>query len=283
MAIHEQRYVEYEGPLKEGGAWWVLARTTIRLALSFLRTKLMILLTLIPSGIMVIAIFSEYAIRTRLAQGMGGEAPGPAGIGFYLQIELFSLALLFMASGCGVVSDDLRYRTFQLYFSRPVERWEYVVGKVLGLFMLGSIITIVPGVLLAAFRIVYFARTDFAEPIVEQTLVGLGLLVVVTAVVCAVVAGISAMTRRTGYAVLAWIGVLIVPMILGGILQLSTGGADWPMLLSLPGNVSLLVDGLLAETPPEVPLWAPALILGALGAAGLYGLYWRVHKLEGVA
>lgn len=283
MAIHEQRYVEYDGPLREGGAWWVLARTTFRLALSFLRTKLMILLTLIPSGLMVIAIFSEYAIRTRMAQGMGGEPPGPGGIGFYLQIELFALALLFMASGCGVVSDDLRYRTFQLYFSRPVERWEYVVGKVLGLFMVGSIITVVPGALLAAFRIAYFARTDFAEPIIEQTLVGFGLLFFVTCVVCALVAGISSMTRRTGYAVLAWIGVLIVPMILSGILQLSTEGADWPQLVSLPGNISLLVDGLLAETPPEVPVWAPALVLAALGGAGLYALYWRVHKLEGVA
>ena len=65
--------------------------------------------------------------------GEDGRTPGASVTGWILQLQFFSVAILFMASGCGAVSDDLRHQTFQLFFSRPVERWEYTLGKFLGL------------------------------------------------------------------------------------------------------------------------------------------------------
>jgi ABC-type transport system involved in multi-copper enzyme maturation permease subunit len=289
MAIHEQNYVSYDGPLDDTGGWWIFTKTTFQLAWSLKRTKILIFLLWIPVLIALGLVFAEYGIRENLggvAQAMsGGEDTGigAGAVTFILQMQFFSAALLMMASGCGAISDDLRYRTFQLYFSRPVERWEYISGKFLGIFTLTSLVTVVPAVLIGGLRAAYFARTDLAEPMFQQTIVGLGLSVAITLVVSSVVLGLSSLTRRTGYVVLGWIGILFVPMVIAAIVGVASDGSDMSNLWHLAGNFWLLSQGLLDPAPPDVSVFVPALILIAVSVLAIAGIRWRVHKLEGIA
>jgi ABC-type transport system involved in multi-copper enzyme maturation permease subunit len=288
MAIHEQNYVSYDGPLDDRGGWWIFSRTTFQLAWSLKRTKILLILLWIPVVITLGLVFVEYGIREKLGSATQAIAGGEGGVGagsvtFILQMQFFSAALLMMASGCGAIADDLRYRTFQLYFSRPVERWEYILGKFLGIFALCSLVTVVPSVLIGGLRAAYFSSTELAGAMYEQTLVGVGLSLAITVVVSSVVLGLSSLTRRTGYVVLGWIGILFVPMVVAAIVGVASEGSDASNLWHLAGNFWLLSQGLLDASPPDIPIVAPALILVAVSALAIFGIRWRVHKLEGIA
>ncbi|MBA2664081.1 MAG: ABC transporter permease subunit [Bradymonadaceae bacterium] len=286
MAIHDQNYVRYEGPLREGGGWWVIASITIRLALSFLRTKLTLLLLWVMPLISAVLIMMEYAVRSQMSQLTEQGSPGPGSVIFFMQAAMFSLAILYVACGCGIVSDDLRHRTFQLYFSRPLARWEYGLGKFLGLFILGSMVTIVPALILGTMRTAFFARTEHLNEIAADFGVGMLLLVLLTSLMSLIVMGLSSLTRRTGYVVLAFIGVLLVPLILHGIVSVATGGVDAARLWSLPGNFMMIAE--MALNPEviddlSVPWWAPVLITLGVAAASIGALVRRVSRLDGVA
>ena len=284
MAIHEQNYVRYDGPIREGGAWRVIAWTGFKTYWSFLRTKLVLLfLWLAPLFFMGMALL-EYALRGQLAAVQGAEVPSAGYVTFYLQVQVFSLAILLMASGCGVISEDLRYRTFQLYFSKPIQRADYAVGKFLSLVMLGSLITIVPGTLLALLRAAFYIRSEFFKPVLEQMAMGLGLSAVYTLILCAIVAGLSSTTARTGYVVLSWIGVLLVPLILSGIVAIATGDTDLAALWSLTGNMLVVSEMVLVPDHAfEGPAWVAPLVLALATAAGVAALARRISRLEGVA
>lgn len=284
MAIHEQNYVSYQGPLDDSGGWKVFARTTFRLAWSFTRTKLLLFALWIPVIISLGLVFVEYGLREKLPMNMGNDAaPSVTVVTAFLQMQFFSAALLMMASGCNAIADDLKYRTFQIFFSRPVERWEYILGKWLGLFGLCSLVTIVPAVLVGGLRAAYFSRTDIASAVYEQTLAGLGISVLIAVVVASIVLGLSSITRRTSYAVLAWIGVLVVPLIVTGIVATASEGSSSAQLWNLVGNIYLVTQSLMAAEAPDVPIWAPLLILVGASALSIYGVRLRVDKLEGIA
>ncbi|AWV90473.1 ABC transporter permease [Bradymonas sediminis] len=286
MAIHEQKYISYDGPLKLGSAWLTFARMTFGMAMRLKRTWAMLVLLWFPVLITLLLVFAEYGAHEKLPEVkdmLGASGMGTAGVSMVLQMQFFSAALLMMVVGCGAIAEDLRYQTFQLYFSRPVERWEYLLGKFLGLFGLCSLVTVLPALLLGGLRASYFARSELATEAFTQSAVGLGMSVGITVLVCSIVLGLSSLTRRTGYAVLAFVGVILVPQILSIIVALSADSGELAQLWSLPGNLWLATQLLLAETAPEVPLVAPFAILAATAGLGLYAMFWRVNKLEGIA
>ena len=151
MAIHEQNYVRYDGPLRTGRAWATIAWMGLRTYLSFLRTKLTLLLLWLMSLLYAVFIFLEYSLRNS-ALGNEMTAPPSSYVSFFLQTQVISVVVLLLASGCGVISEDLRYRTFQLYFSKPLERWEYAVGKFGSLLLLTSLVSVIPAGVLAVLR-----------------------------------------------------------------------------------------------------------------------------------
>lgn len=284
MSIHEQNYVRYEGTLQDKGTSATIALATIRTFWSFTRTKLTILLMGLPTLVALILIFIEYSLRnSQLGALTNPQAPGTGATLFFMQAHIIGVAILFMASGCGVIADDLRYRTFQLYFSKPLKRWEYGLGKFIGLFCLGSLVSLVPTLLCVLLRIALFARTDYALAVAKQMTLTWLMLGFATAVMSAIVIGLSSLTSRTGYAILSWIGALIVPILITSIIQIATKGSDVANLWSIPGSIHLATRALIDAEPIAVPAFAPFLILLILAGAGIGAMSWRVSKLEGVA
>jgi ABC-type transport system involved in multi-copper enzyme maturation permease subunit len=287
MAIHEQNYVRYDGPLRQSGAWRVIAWTGLRTHLSFLRTKLILLLMWLGPLFFAGLIFLEYTLRGQMGQ-LAGEmtAPDAGYVTAFLQMQIFSLAILLMASGCGVISEDLKYRTFQLYFSKPISRADYAVGKFLSIVLLGSLVTVLPAFLLAGLRSALFIQSEFFKPVLAQMGLGVALSALFTLIVCAIVAGLSSLTSRTGYVVLSWIGVLLVPLILSGIVAIATGGdTALASLWSLTGNMLVVSDMVLGveKEAGDAPLWVAPIVLSVVSVAGAAALVRRITRLEGVA
>lgn len=286
MAIHEQNYVRYEGELEDRSAAPNIAWTSFRVFLSFTRTKLLLLaLWLLPIG-GIIAVFIEYSVRNSQLGAMAdatGSAPGGGSMAVFIQLQIFSLAILYASSGCGVISDDLRYRTFQLYFSKPLEKYEYALGKFSGLFLLGSLVTLIPALLVGGLRVAFYARTDFLGELLAQSGIGLLILTGGTLVMSSMLMGLSSLTAHTRYVVLSWLGVILVPILLSIIVSLAAEGTDAANLWSMTGNLWLISQKFLAKEELSLPIIAPIGILLGLGAGGAGLLARRISRLEGVA
>lgn len=123
-----------------------------------------------------------------------------------LMMPLIGLYLAAMAPQS--VSRDLRFRTTPLYFSRPIERDDYVRAKYAAMTAALMVFTGLP--LLVLYGGAMLAGLDF----VEQTK-GFALGLVMIAVFSVVHAGIgllvAAVTPRRGFGVAAIIGVLTIP------------------------------------------------------------------------
>mgnify|MGYP000153213600 CR=1 FL=1 len=286
MAIHEQNYVRYEGVLRTDRAAWTIARASLRTYWGLTRTKIVLLILWLMPLLFIIGVFGEYALTNSSVGQLTDSvksAPGAGPVTWFIQLSMISLALLLMSSGCGVISDDLRYKTFQLYFSKPISRLQYGIGKFLGLFALGSLITIVPGFMIGALRVVFAMRTDFGEVIAKQVGIGMLLLTCATALFCIIVMGISALTEHTRYVVLSWLGLLIVPSLLNSIISLASEQNPASDLVSITGNIWLVSQITLMDQSYDFPVVAPFIILLAVCGLGAASLARRISRLEGVA
>ena len=294
MAIHEQNYARYEGALRERGAAAVIAWRGFRVFFSFWKTKLIMLGMLGMPLLLTALAFVENAARSSEigktiseVAGQGADAvPEAAPIMFACWMTLFSIGVLFAASGCGVLADDIRYKTFQLYFSKPISRMQYVSGKFLTLVILGSIAGFLPLALVGFLRVALFFRIspELGFAVLWQTVLATGLLFLTVVVMSFVVMGLSALTSQTRYVVLAWLGVLLVPMLVGTIVGIALDSQDVGNLLSITGNMWMGMSVLLEpDKGAQVPVFAPFVVLAAYGGAGAGAVAWRVNRLEGVA
>lgn len=123
----------------------------------------------------------------------------------YLQAVI---ALFIAAQAPQSVSLDLRFKTVPLYFSRPIERTDYVAAKYAALTTALFILTAVPllilyaGALLAEFDFTEHTK-GFAQGIVSVALLSL--------LFAAIGLAVAALTPRRGFGVAAVIVVMTVP------------------------------------------------------------------------
>jgi ABC-2 type transport system permease protein len=115
------------------------------------------------------------------------------------------IGLFLAAQAPQSVSRDLRFKTIPLYFSRPIERVDYVVAKFAALASALFVLTAAPLVILYVGALL--AKLDFAEQTkgFGQGLVSVALLSVLFSGIALVVA---ALTPRRGFGVAAVIAVL---------------------------------------------------------------------------
>jgi ABC-2 type transport system permease protein len=137
----------------------------------------------------------------------------------FLQAELYFSMVLVLLVGPGLISQDLRFNALPLYFSRPVRRIDYFVGKlgVIG-FFLGAV-TVVPAV--AAWILGVLFSLD---PTVVVDTFRVLVAMIVYGVIVTVSAGLfmlalSSLTRSSRYVGVIWAGIWLVTLGASAMLQ----------------------------------------------------------------
>lgn len=286
MAIRDQSYTRYDGPLRESKLWAVIGWAGLRTYWRFWRTKLILFAVWLIPLVFGLLVIAEAALFDEARLLAAGETPGYGGLAFFMGVQLYALALVYIANGCGIISDDLRHRTIQLYFSKPVTHVDYAIGKFCTLFLLGTVAVLLPAFLLGALRTVFFVQTEFFGHIFVMHAQAMALLVLLVILMSSIVIGLSSLTKRTGYAVLALIGLLLVPLIVQVILAIATEGSPWARMASVSGIFGLAVEATLGgreALPDEIPMAAPFAGIITLIGAGIAALQWRISNLQGVA
>ena len=69
--------------------------------------------------------------------------------------------MILVLAGAGLISDDLKFNSLQLYFSRPLRKRDYLGGKLLTLLFFLLLVTLVPGLLFIVFKIIFSGSFAF--------------------------------------------------------------------------------------------------------------------------
>ncbi|MCX4242565.1 ABC transporter permease [Paraliomyxa miuraensis] len=279
---------------------WPIARTALALAWRKRSTKLGVVLCAMSVFGHGIAIAAQ--VLAERVMGRMGDRDGPgvmrdvlrsvvgnvhATLATFIGMQMIACAFLLAMVAAGLVAEDRRTGAMELYFSRPLRRRDYVVGKLLAAGLVPLVTLVVP------FSLLWLAAVGMAPARASQELMGLLLPGLLGAVVAAVVLtttilGLSALGERG-----RTVGVIYVV----GMLVLTSAGADlprhgqaWAGYLSPLRNVQTLADaaldagstGMLMQLLISRPDTNPSVTLAVLCLLGLAGLgmallLWRVR------
>ncbi|MFD7526167.1 MULTISPECIES: ABC transporter permease [unclassified Streptomyces] len=287
--IHNIGYRSYDGPrLGRGYARRSLYSQSLRGAFGLGRSAKSKVLPMLLSGVMcmIAAIIVAVAIATPSATALPIKYTSFA---IYLQAVI---GLFLAAQAPQSVSRDLRFKSVPLYFSRPIERVDYVVAKLAAMASALLILTGMP--LLILYVGALLGKFDFADQTkgFGQGLVSVALLSVLFSALGLVMA---ALTPRRGFGVAAVIAVLTitygaVSTVQAIAWQTGSGGAvEWLGLFSpitLIGGVQSAFLG--ADSPfpggavPGAGVGVVYLIVVLALVAGSYAVLMRRYRRVGL-
>ncbi len=109
-----------------------------------------------------------------------------------------------------LISQDIRSRAFLIYFSRPINRWEYILGKLGTVWLYLAAISTIPALaiyVLGVFFSSQFAAVPATWDIPLRVLMATVVLCVPTA---SLALSISSLTQESRYAGFAWFAIWIL-------------------------------------------------------------------------
>jgi len=303
-SISDLTYRNYDGPLKTRFVrWWVVAQSGLRLTWG---QGWFYILAGLPLFRFLLAGFLMY-IRAQLGGNLPNYLGEPDGQRFALQFwsvlcgDTNSMLLLIIAlvAGGGSIAADNRANALLVYFSKPIGKIDYLVGKWMSIFITLLGVTLFPAALLYVYSLVSYREDGFltSEPWLGPRLL---LAVLVPAVLhSSLIVGISAWSKspRIVAAIYTSLYILggIVAFIVGGILYKSNPeiqnviqhcslrgliiGIDQNILHVIVPNIKLQ-RGAPVDTVEIPKLWPLLTIAGALIAGSLTAAWMKIRAVE---
>lgn len=286
--IHNIGYRKYEGPrLGRAYARRSLYSQSLRGAYGLGRSAKSKVLPMILFAVMCLpaAIIVAVAVATNLKDL-------PLEYTRYAIVTQAVIGLYLAAQAPQSVSRDLRFKTIPLYFSRPIERLDYVLAKFAAMASALFVLTAAPVLILYVGSLL--AKMDFAEQTkgFAQGLVSVALLSVLFAGLGLVMA---ALTPRRGFGVAAVIAVLTISYGAVSTIQAiaheqgSTGAIEWFGLFSpitLIDGVQTAFLGATTSFPagdgPGAGTGAVYLLVVLALIAGSYAVLMRRYRKVGL-
>ncbi|MFH8566543.1 ABC transporter permease [Streptomyces sp. NPDC017988] len=286
--IHNIGYRNYDGPrLGRAYARRSLFSQSLRGAYGLGRSAKSKVLPMILFAVMCLpaAIMVAVAVATK-AKDL------PVDYTRYAIVLQAVISLFLAAQAPQTVSRDLRFKTVPLYFSRPIERGDYVLSKLAAMTSALFILTAAP--LLVLYVGALLAKLDFADQTkgFAQGLVSVALLSLLFSGIALV---ISAITPRRGFGIAAVIAVLTITYGAVSTVQAiayeqgSTGAIAWLGLFSpitlIDGVQTAFLGATSAFPGGEGPSSGVGVVyvLVVLGLiAGCYGAMMRRYRKVGL-
>jgi ABC-2 type transport system permease protein len=164
MAVYKRGYQRYQGPTN---GQWARFMVLPRFAWQRIFQHRLILLLMVVAMIwpLLCAIFIYLTNHADLLKGMDKQfrdfiqVNGKFFVSF-MNFQSTFAAIIAAFTGPGLIAPDLANNALPLYFSRPLSRLDYALGRLITLFGLLSLVTWVPGLLLFGIQ-VGMAGTDW--------------------------------------------------------------------------------------------------------------------------
>jgi ABC-type transport system involved in multi-copper enzyme maturation permease subunit len=280
MPLHDPGYKHWSGDwTTHPYRWWVVSRQRIRLLIKRKWFVFLMILSSIP--------FLVRAIFIYLSSSLGGYVTAlridPLFFEKFLSQQGFFVFIISIYAGAGLISNDLRANALQIYFSKPITRRDYILGKLGALVFFLALQTLVPVVLLYVLSILFQASDGFAPAYLEVlgAILGYSLLIIFTSSL--IMIGFSSLSKSSRFAGIGFAALFFFSQALSVILSsvLRDPSFGW---VALENNIRRLGDVFFrTQSNYQFAPWISLLILAALMAAAVCTAYRRINAVEVVA
>ncbi|MCK4429665.1 MAG: hypothetical protein KAW19_00025 [Candidatus Aminicenantes bacterium] len=167
MTIKEKGYTHWDGELKDGRfPWWPITRFGIKLTFKKKFFKFFFFMTLVPAVVYLVGIYiserlEDFSFMVRESKEFLQINPAYFKSYFTNEGLLFMIVIVLVFAGAGLISDDLKYNSLQLYFSRPLKKKDYFIGKAAVIVFFLFIVTLIPGLVFIIMKIVFSGSFKF--------------------------------------------------------------------------------------------------------------------------
>jgi ABC-type transport system involved in multi-copper enzyme maturation permease subunit len=286
MTIREKGYFHWDGELRPAKfPWWPITRLGIRLSFKKKNFRLLYIGSFIPALVFLVGIYVSERIedfKFMIKDSSPVLEVNPAYFKTYFSFDflLFMMVMLLVVGGAHLISDDLKSNSLQLYFSRPLQKKDYLWGKaaVLVFFLLS--LTLVPGILFIILKLLFSGSFRFLGLYPWLPVSILVYSALVTLFFCLFGLFLSSLSKNRRYVSILIFAVYIFSDILFGFFY---GNFRRPVfaLLSLKVNLQqVCARAFRQKTPYEVGwYWSLAVLLGFCVLAYV-GLKKKVRGVE---
>jgi ABC-2 type transport system permease protein len=239
MPIFDQGYQHWKGPIA-GRAWRWLAITKhglrVQLKGTFSLVRILLVLAWLPALVLVVVLAlwglfeqgSETAmmlLQRMLPPGITADphayrhAVWTVSYSWFFKFEIFFIMLLVVIAGPNLISRDLRFNALPLYFSRPLTRLDYFLGKLGVIAALVAAVAVLPAIVAYVLGICFSLDLGVIRDTwrILPASILYGLVIVVSA--GTIMLALSSMSRRSLYVGIAWIGLWIISLTVAGVLD----------------------------------------------------------------
>ncbi|MFL5327491.1 MAG: ABC transporter permease [Gemmataceae bacterium] len=236
MPIFDQGYQHWQGPLTAfRWRWLAVARHGVRATLKSKIVRIMLLLAWVPALALVVVLAlwglleqQAESVLTFLKQILPPDviakpqeyraAVWTIVYDYFFKTELTWTIFLVLAVGPSLISKDLRFNALPLYFSRPIRRLDYFLGKlgVIAFFIAAT--TIAPALVAYLFGIAFSLDLSVIRDTHRLLWAGLAYGLVITLSAGTLMLALSSLSRRSIYVGITWAGFCFLTTMVSGIL-----------------------------------------------------------------
>lgn len=240
MPIFDQGYQHWSGHLSSHAwRWLAITRRGVRTALQGRLVRLALILACLPALILV-SVLCLWGLVERQSALIDTIKPfltsflgrpilaGPREyrveiwtlcFHYFLSWELWFSMVLVLLVGPNLISQDLRYNAMPLYFSRPLRRMDYFVGKLGVIVALLSAVMIVPCIVAYVLGLLFSLDITIVRDTSRILLASItyGLVIAISAGM--LMLALSSLSRNSRYVALFWMAIWILTGILSLVLM----------------------------------------------------------------
>ena len=267
--VREKGYSHWDGRLAERRfPWTPITRTGIRLAFRKKGFKFVFAGAFLPAFVALGGLYVSERLEDFKALVQSNRAlikidPNYFKLFLTNQSVLFWLVLVLVFAGAGLIAEDLKHNSLQLYFARPLGKKDYIIGKMSVAAFFITVLTALPWLVLIVFKLIFAGSFAFllAYPWLPLSILGYSALL--TMFFGSYVLLMSALSRNTRYVIVLVFGVYYFSGILSETLR-HFFPTPYMSLFSIPDNLQQAGAALFGQKLPlAVPaVWSFAVLAG---------------------
>ncbi len=270
MPIFDQGYQHWEGkPHGLAWRWWAITWRGVKTQFRNRWTRIIVMLSLSPSlallavliiwGLMENQVSFVKPLLDLFAAGMPPEfRQSPVDFRtmvwsysfyFFFMVQLTFALILVALVGPDLISKDLRFNAMPLYFSRPLRRFDYFLGKlgVIGFYI--SLVTLFPSVIAYFLGVLFSLDFKIFQDTYYLLLGSIAFSLVVILSTGMLMLAISSLSRNSRIVTLSFLGFWFISSGLSGLMAVLAKDVKWAAGMGYTSNLIKLCDELIHLEP----------------------------------
>ena len=176
----------------------------------------------------------------------------------FLNQQSFFILLIIVFAGAGLISKDKRFNALQLYFSKPLSKWDYLVGKFVIVGFYVFVISLLPALLLFLTKVLISENLSFLKQYYWVPFALLGFYLIITLIYGGLILALSSLGKGARFAGIGFFAIYVLTDLIKKILAFEPNIG----VISIGADVKQMGDFIFGlPLSNSFPIWLTAVVL----------------------